>query len=173
MDTMFFGPSRSPRRVLPHMRERGQRRDRPDELDGRAGLAARLRRLLLGEVRARGDVGGARHRGRAVRHPRADRRSRARSAPSSAARACTVSRDSGLYAETAGQNRAYIAGVDGTQPGDPRKAAAAIVAALDAPDAPLRLALGDDAVDAIRAKHERLRADLDAWEAVSRATAVA
>lgn len=37
--------------------------------------------------------------------------------------------------------------------------------------ASLRLALAGDAVDAIRAKHERLRADLDAWEAVSRATA--
>ena len=80
--------------------------------------------------------------------------------------------DSGLYAETAGQNRAFIDGVDGTQPGDPRKAAAAIVSALDAPDAPLRLALGDDAVDAIRAKHERLRADLDGWEQTSRATAI-
>jgi NAD(P)-dependent dehydrogenase (short-subunit alcohol dehydrogenase family) len=82
------------------------------------------------------------------------------------------SRDSGIYAETAGQNRAYIEGVDGTQPGDPAKAAAAIVRALDEPDAPLRLALGDDAVDAIRAKHERLRADLDAWEHVSRAMAL-
>jgi hypothetical protein len=76
------------------------------------------------------------------------------------------------YAETAGANRAYMDGVDGTQPGDPRKAAAAILSVLDDPAAPLRLALGDDAVDAIRAKHERLRADLDAWEAVSRATAL-
>jgi NAD(P)-dependent dehydrogenase (short-subunit alcohol dehydrogenase family) len=82
------------------------------------------------------------------------------------------SRDSGLYTETAGENRASIEAMDGTQPGDPRKAAAAIVAALDAPDAPLRLALGDDAVDAIRAKHDRLRADLDAWERLSRSTAI-
>jgi NAD(P)-dependent dehydrogenase (short-subunit alcohol dehydrogenase family) len=82
------------------------------------------------------------------------------------------SRDSGLYAETAGENRAGIEAIDGTQPGDPRKAAAAIVAALEARDAPLRLALGDDAVDAIRAKLECLRADLDAWEPVSRATAI-
>ena len=35
---------------------------------------------------------------------------------------------------------------------------------------PLRLALGDDAVDAIRAKHDQLRADLDGWEHVSRST---
>jgi hypothetical protein len=55
--------------------------------------------------------------------------------------------------------------------GNPRKAAAAILAALDAPEPPLRLALGADAVDAIRAKHERLRGDLDGREAVSRDTA--
>jgi hypothetical protein len=61
----------------------------------------------------------------------------------------------------------------GTQPGDPAKAAAAILAALDAPRTPLRLALGADAVDAIRAKHERLGVDLDAWEDVSRVTALA
>jgi hypothetical protein len=61
--------------------------------------------------------------------------------------------------------------MDGTQPGDPRKAAAAILAAPEAPQPPLRLALGADAVDAIRAKHERLRDDLDSWEAVSRDTA--
>ena len=76
------------------------------------------------------------------------------------------------YDETVGPNRAFMDAADGTQPGDPRKAAEAIVAVLDAPEPPLRLALGDDAVDAIRAKHERLRADLDAWEQVSRATAI-
>ena len=75
------------------------------------------------------------------------------------------------YAATVGPTRAFLAGADGTQPGDPRKAATAILAALDAPEPPLRLALGADAVDAIRAKHERLRHDLDAWEAVSRDTA--
>jgi NAD(P)-dependent dehydrogenase (short-subunit alcohol dehydrogenase family) len=76
------------------------------------------------------------------------------------------------YAETVGPNRSYITSVDGTQPGDPRKAAAAIVEALDAPELPLRLALGDDAVDAIREELDRRRADLDAWERISRATAL-
>jgi NAD(P)-dependent dehydrogenase (short-subunit alcohol dehydrogenase family) len=82
------------------------------------------------------------------------------------------SREIDAYAQTVGPSRDFLDGMDGTQPGDPRKAAAAILTALDAPDPPLRLALGDDAVDAIRAKHERLRADLEAWEAVSRDTAV-
>jgi NAD(P)-dependent dehydrogenase (short-subunit alcohol dehydrogenase family) len=75
------------------------------------------------------------------------------------------------YADTVGRTRAYAEGEDGRQQGDPRKAAAAIIAALDAPEPPRRLALGADAVDNIRATHERLRADLDGWEAVSRDTA--
>jgi NAD(P)-dependent dehydrogenase (short-subunit alcohol dehydrogenase family) len=76
------------------------------------------------------------------------------------------------YAATVGPVRAHMDSLDGTQPGDPRKAAAAILAALDAPDPPLRLALGDDAVDNIRAAHERRQADLDGWEALARATAL-
>ena len=81
------------------------------------------------------------------------------------------SRELDAYAATVGQARGWLDRADGTQPGDPRKAVAAILAALDASDPPLRLVLGADAVDAIRAKHERLRADLDEWEAVSRNTA--
>jgi NAD(P)-dependent dehydrogenase (short-subunit alcohol dehydrogenase family) len=75
------------------------------------------------------------------------------------------------YADTVGRTREYAAGEDGRQQGDPRKAAEAILAALDADDPPRRLALGADAVENIRATHERLKADLDGWEAVSRATA--
>jgi hypothetical protein len=75
------------------------------------------------------------------------------------------------YVPTVGATRAYLEREDGRQIGDPAKAAAAIVEALDASDPPLRLALGADAVDAIRAKHGRLRAELDRWEAVSRQTA--
>jgi NAD(P)-dependent dehydrogenase (short-subunit alcohol dehydrogenase family) len=76
----------------------------------------------------------------------------------------------GVYAETVGPTRRAIDTMDGTQPGDPSKAAAAILRALDSSDAPLRLALGGDAVDAIRAAQDARRADLDAWEQVSRAT---
>ena len=77
-----------------------------------------------------------------------------------------------VYTETVGPTRRAVDGMDGSQPGDPAKAAAAILHALDAPDAPLHLALGDDAVDAIRAAQDARRADLDAWERVSRSTAV-
>jgi NAD(P)-dependent dehydrogenase (short-subunit alcohol dehydrogenase family) len=74
------------------------------------------------------------------------------------------------YADTAGATRRAAEAMDGTQPGDPAKVAAAIITALDADDPPLRLALGADAVDSIRAAHERRRADLDAWEELSRST---
>ena len=82
------------------------------------------------------------------------------------------SRDIGVYAETVGPTRAAVDAMDGSQPGDPEKAAAAILRALASDAAPLHLALGDDAVDAIGAALARRRADLEAWEAVSRATAL-
>jgi NAD(P)-dependent dehydrogenase (short-subunit alcohol dehydrogenase family) len=75
------------------------------------------------------------------------------------------------YAETVGATRAYIEREDGNQAGDPAKAAQAILAALDANGPPLRLALGADAVDGIRAKHERLLDELERWEDLGRATA--
>jgi NAD(P)-dependent dehydrogenase (short-subunit alcohol dehydrogenase family) len=77
------------------------------------------------------------------------------------------------YADTVGPVRAAVDEMAlARQPGDPAKAATAILAALDADDPPLRLALGADAVDAIADKLRRTQAELRAWEAVSRATAV-
>jgi NAD(P)-dependent dehydrogenase (short-subunit alcohol dehydrogenase family) len=74
------------------------------------------------------------------------------------------------YADTANATRTAAEAADGSQPGDPAKAAAAIVDVVYAGQAPLRLALGGDAVDAIRAGQNARRADLDAYEAISRAT---
>ncbi len=76
-----------------------------------------------------------------------------------------------VYAETVGPTRRAVDQMDGSQPGDPAKAAATILRALDADDAPLHLALGTDALEAIRAAQDRRRADLESWEALSRATA--
>ena len=64
--------------------------------------------------------------------------------------------------------RNNLAEGDGTQPGDPAKAAAAILQALDSDDPPLRLALGNDAVDAISESLDNARAELAAWESVGR-----
>lgn len=57
---------------------------------------------------------------------------------------------------------------DGKQPGDPAKAAAAILQALESADPPLRLALGNDAVDAISQALDNAKAELAAWESVGR-----
>ena len=75
------------------------------------------------------------------------------------------------YASTVGPTRAAVDAMDGSQPGDPARAAAAIIEIVNAPEGPLRLALGDDAVENIRAKHQRLAADLKGWEPLSRSTA--
>ncbi|UVS77757.1 SDR family NAD(P)-dependent oxidoreductase [Actinokineospora sp. UTMC 2448] len=75
------------------------------------------------------------------------------------------------YADTAGATRRMVSTADGAQPGDPAKAAAAIIAALDADDTPLRLPLGADAVDAIVGHLDAVRAEIGAWEKVARGTA--
>jgi NAD(P)-dependent dehydrogenase (short-subunit alcohol dehydrogenase family) len=77
------------------------------------------------------------------------------------------------YAATVGPNRAFLDGQHGSQEGDPRLAAEAIAAALDADEPPLRLALGGDAVAAIREALEFRLAELARWEEASRATAFA
>ena len=74
------------------------------------------------------------------------------------------------YAETAGKRRKEHNTTDGRQPGDPDKAAQAIIAAVESPDPPLLLLLGPDAVDRYRAVEDAQRAELDAWEELSRST---
>ncbi|MFD1082683.1 oxidoreductase [Micromonospora andamanensis] len=74
------------------------------------------------------------------------------------------------YAVSTGSTRAAVDAMDGTQPGDPTKAARAILEVIDSADPPLRLALGNDAVDLIAAHHELLRTDLARWEKLSRST---
>jgi NAD(P)-dependent dehydrogenase (short-subunit alcohol dehydrogenase family) len=76
------------------------------------------------------------------------------------------------YADTVGPTREYVNGNDGLQPGDPVKAAQAILAALDADEAPLRLVLGGDAVDNIRSRLDELSRELREWEELGRETAI-
>lgn len=78
------------------------------------------------------------------------------------------SRTSPAYAATAGATRDMIKSIDGSQPGDPDKAAAAVLTALELSDPPLRLPLGDDAVDGIRGHAQQVLADLVAHEQLSR-----
>jgi NAD(P)-dependent dehydrogenase (short-subunit alcohol dehydrogenase family) len=76
------------------------------------------------------------------------------------------------YSETVGPTRGYVTGGHGTQPGDPAKAAQAILTALDAEEPPLRLVLGEDAIGNIRGRLGELGAELDRWERVGRETAI-
>jgi NAD(P)-dependent dehydrogenase (short-subunit alcohol dehydrogenase family) len=71
------------------------------------------------------------------------------------------------YAATAGDRRAQIRADSGKQPGDPVRAARAIIEAVESASPPHRLLLGKDAYDAATAKLESLRKDFAAWKAVS------
>lgn len=72
------------------------------------------------------------------------------------------------YAATAGEWRRQVRAISGKQPGDPVRAAYAIVKALESANPPHRLLLGNDAYDAASAKLEDLRKEFSSWEAVSR-----
>jgi len=66
---------------------------------------------------------------------------------------------------------AYLYGGNGSQPGDPAKAAAVMIAAVESDSPPLRLVLGADSYDAWESKIAAVRADLDAWRVQGLATA--
>jgi NAD(P)-dependent dehydrogenase (short-subunit alcohol dehydrogenase family) len=74
------------------------------------------------------------------------------------------------YADTAGKRRKEHDTVHGTQPGDPAKAAAALITAVESDEPPYMLLLGDDASDGFRAALDSLRTEVDVWESVSRST---
>ncbi len=71
------------------------------------------------------------------------------------------------YAITAGANKDTIRGYSGNQPGDPVKAAEAIIKAVESDNPPLRLLLGVGALKGARNKIAELQKDYDAWEATT------
>jgi NAD(P)-dependent dehydrogenase (short-subunit alcohol dehydrogenase family) len=76
------------------------------------------------------------------------------------------------YAETVGPTRNYVHTGHGGQAGDPAKAAAAIITALDADEPPLRLVLGADAIGNISQRLDAVGSELRRWEQVGRETAL-
>ena len=80
----------------------------------------------------------------------------------------TAKRPIEAYADTAIARRRQIRAISGTQPGDPVRAAEAIIAAVEQPNAPLRLPLGGYAYDQMRAEIEAVRKEIEAGEAVAR-----
>ena len=74
------------------------------------------------------------------------------------------------YAATAGMFRAYRANNDGKQAGDPDKAVAVMLKAINSEKPPLHLPLGARAYELARAKIAEFSRDIDAWEQVAKAT---
>ena len=67
------------------------------------------------------------------------------------------------YDEIVGGTRDFAKKMDGTQDGDPLKAAKAIYIALQADKPPLRLQLGKDAINAVKEHAEVLIKELEEW----------
>lgn len=76
------------------------------------------------------------------------------------------------YKPTVGATRDFCSKFDQKQPGDPAKAAEAIDLAIKADKTPLRLVLGNDGVDAVKAHAENVLKDIADWEDIARATAL-
>jgi NADP-dependent 3-hydroxy acid dehydrogenase YdfG len=68
------------------------------------------------------------------------------------------------YAATAGTNKDSIRGYSGSQPGDPLRAAQAMIKVVESANPPYRLLLGQGALRSARAKLDILKNDFDSWE---------
>jgi len=75
------------------------------------------------------------------------------------------------YAATSGQMLQWLQQMDGQQPGDPYKAALAMIHVVNHANPPLRLVLGADTLAAVYAKLEALATDLADWKDISINTA--
>jgi len=76
------------------------------------------------------------------------------------------------YDEIVGPTRTYVRTNHGLQPGDPAKAAAAIIAALDSGEPPLRLVLGADAIGNVERRLSVLADELERWRSLGEATTI-
>jgi NAD(P)-dependent dehydrogenase (short-subunit alcohol dehydrogenase family) len=169
MEVHFFAPIALTRAVLPHMRERASGTIvQISSMSGRVPFAAvgayaaskasleAMSESLAGEV---GQFGVK----VLIVQPGAFR-------TKLAAGSATVSAPVAAYDPMVGPFRDAFPAVDGTQPGDPAKAAAAILDLVKADKPPLRLALGKDAADMSLAYLDNARAELVTWEEVARGT---
>lgn len=71
------------------------------------------------------------------------------------------------YADTAGARRASTLATYGKQPGDPARAATAVIDAVTSAEPPLRLLLGRAAYDIATARLDTLRKTFDDWREVT------
>ncbi|MBD2257983.1 oxidoreductase [Pseudanabaena sp. FACHB-2040] len=71
------------------------------------------------------------------------------------------------YQPTVGKFLQFLNTIEGKQPGDPVKAAKAIIQIVESENPPLRLVLGHYAYSKFRQKIESLTQELDAWEDIA------
>jgi NAD(P)-dependent dehydrogenase (short-subunit alcohol dehydrogenase family) len=71
------------------------------------------------------------------------------------------------YDSTAGNIRRYFAEQNGKQKGDPLRAVHAMMKVVNSPNPPLRLLLGSQALQRVRAKLDSLQKEVAAWESVT------
>jgi NAD(P)-dependent dehydrogenase (short-subunit alcohol dehydrogenase family) len=74
------------------------------------------------------------------------------------------------YDRSSGKFLKFLQTMEGKQPGDPERAAAAIFAVVNAPTPPLRLVLGKYAQDKVRKKLASTQAELEKWQDIGLAT---
>ncbi|MTD12932.1 SDR family NAD(P)-dependent oxidoreductase [Nakamurella sp. YIM 132087] len=173
MELHFFGPVALTRAVLPSMRARGsgavvQMSSQGGRLSfpGVGGYSATKFALAGWSEALAGEVAGFGIRVLVV-EPGAFRTS------FNGPQALLVSAGMPEYDDQIAPVRDGLAGGDGQQPGDPDKAAAAILTALAAERTPLHLVVGSDAVAAVSASMDRTRAELDEWAGVGRGADIA
>lgn len=170
MELHFFGPAALTRAVLPHMRERGSGAVvQMSSMGGRLSFAGvggysatkfaleGLTEALAAEVAPFGIT-------TLIVEPGAFRTGFNRPGALMHAEAIAA------YDDAVGPVRDQLAEGDGEQPGDPARAAAAILEALGAEEPPLRLVLGSDAADMVGQHLDDARREFDRWAATARST---
>jgi NAD(P)-dependent dehydrogenase (short-subunit alcohol dehydrogenase family) len=168
MDLHFFGPAALTRAVLPHLRAQGSGAIvQVTSMGGRVSFAgvggySATKFALEGLTEALAEEVAPFGVKVLLVEPGAFRTGFA-----GGALAQTMPMDA--YAASVGEFRKALPESDGRQPGDPAKAAAAILAALDDEHTPLHLPLGNDAYDVIRERMRAAERDMARWEKVGRA----
>ena len=87
-----------------------------------------------------------------------------------AGRSMVKSQPISAYRETTESRREQIQAENGSQRGDPARAAQALIAVVESEHPPLRLPLGTDATTRIRQHIQQQLNDLDRWESLSHST---
>jgi len=73
----------------------------------------------------------------------------------------------GDYEQTSGRRRREIAGYSGKQPGDPARAAEAVIKVLQSPTRPAHLVLGREGLDRVEKQLRSILNELDLWRQTS------